>query len=809
MKRKIALLLAVIMVLALLPVTASAATDNVTVNTLSVGSNTLLFDAGSEYGLSANDSLATTQAIVPINDRDSARDDFGLEQQYIDGLRNIARGTNLVIPFKSDVLSDYQFKLQLGNAKWYLAYDNTTTVADRGTITNRDGNTLSGPGAVGAFYERTNDGEAVTTGVGSAYTEADYTLEVSALDSSVAIITIKAPVLASELKALNIPLLVWIADGTVDATVSIVSGSASTISSQKLIFAVATKSSTVSSIQWPATAYDTFGGKIVIRELRPATIRPGAKVNLYLPEGFYWSFNGSDLSYSNSSGAYHPIDNGNSGYESGISTDNTAGAGNNITRVNIWPGTDIYDNDKLGTITPTVTDNRRKVTIELPGNFEPSSTLAGALYISGLRAIAEENAPFGDFSVVVEGQYLSGVTNETIKFGTRVDWGVTLTAGTAPTIVSGRYIGPTNNEWEDGSTRKAINDVHKTARVTLKENVVNSWWKTRKTVLSLPVSNDVDIKGAKFRKVKVYLFKDNGVAVNEEHIIYNNDNIYRDGTNTWNRGFTLTENSIIMNNLSLNGGQTAKVEFDIWVSVEYGFGKQTGDLLLSVDPVTTGIVGEFPDPVVIAKVIEPVEVATKITDLKIGYQYQAVADIQIKENAKGALLRGKTVKLSITDYVSASFLFSPYVQIKVTEGDLKINNISTSSSNGFTTQSGGWLSSSTNGSQISFDIEAESKTASTITISNAGVQLDRSVPVTNKESLQLIVWGTAIAENYGLYDNEAQRWYADFNTVGDIQSYINVVSTAPDQSGILSNEVKFFIGEAYYTVTGTTVSMDV
>ncbi|MDR1640266.1 MAG: copper amine oxidase N-terminal domain-containing protein, partial [Clostridiales bacterium] len=39
--------------------------------------------------------------------------------------------------------------------------------------------------------------------------------------------------------------------------------------------------------------------------------------------------------------------------------------------------------------------------------------------------------------------------------------------------------------------------------------------------------------------------------------------------------------------------------------------------------------------------------------------------------------------------------------------------------------------------------------------------------------------------------------------------YINVVSTAPDQSGILSNEVKFFIGEAYYTVTGTTVSMDV
>jgi hypothetical protein len=300
------------------------------------------------------------------------------------------------------------------------------------------------------------------------------------------------------------------------------------------------------------------------------------------------------------------------------------------------------------------------------------------------------------------------------------------------------------------------------------------------------------------------------------------DVLYNDGTRNskivTNGSIGLTESDIVLTNLSLTG--RAELYFNIWASIEYGFGAQNnGELYLSLNPASTSIVGSGDYPKAkIATVIDPVTVTTKVSDLKIGYQYQPVADIIIKETKAGNLLASKTVKLNITDYVTTGFIFAPDSIVQVTSGDLKIKNISSSNKNGFTTQSGGWLSSNTSGTQISFDIDKISTTASEVTISNIGVQLDRTVPVTNKSSLQLVVWGTAIAENYGLYgprttderdNNESYRWYAAFNTVGDIQPYINVVSTPPDESGILTQEVKFFIGESFYTVNGETVAMDV
>jgi hypothetical protein len=109
---------------------------------------------------------------------------------------------------------------------------------------------------------------------------------------------------------------------------------------------------------------------------------------------------------------------------------------------------------------------------------------------------------------------------------------------------------------------------------------------------------------------------------------------------------------------------------------------------------------------------------------------------------------------------------------------------------------------------MSFDIDRESTAASTITITNVAVKLDRTVPVTNYESSQAIVWGTAVAENFGLTDKYGNDWRSDFNTAGAYAPYINVVTSAEDESSVLSQEVRVQIGQSYYTVNGNTYSMD-
>jgi len=111
------------------------------------------------------------------------------------------------------------------------------------------------------------------------------------------------------------------------------------------------------------------------------------------------------------------------------------------------------------------------------------------------------------------------------------------------------------------------------------------------------------------------------------------------------------------------------------------------------------------------------------------------------------------------------------------------------------------------GACLSFDIDRVSTQASKILISNVSVKLDRTVPLTNKQYYQAIVWGSAIAENYGL-EQGGKKWKADFNTPGASVDYIRVISAANDQPGILTQEVRVPVGESYYTVNGVAYDMD-
>jgi len=337
----------------------------------------------------------------------------------------------------------------------------------------------------------------------------------------------------------------------------------------------------------------------------------------------------------------------------------------------------------------------------------------------------------------------------------------------------------------------------------------------------MPATDNANVKGAKFRKVKITDKSNitNASALTDTPYYSTMYDVTPDNGVYLNDGekhglVTVDENKITFSNVRIDNNSKGSIDLDLWVSVEYGFGRQTGDLKLAIDPSTTALTGSqdtFPS-VVIAHIVDPITMTTKVSDLKIGYQYQPTADIQITENGSGYLLKNKTIRLSVTDFTNSDMWFTPDTKVQVTNGDLKLKNVTTTGIGGFTSQSYSVLGGATNNASIAFDVDRESTAASTITISNVAVKLDRTVPVTNKQSYQVVAWGTAIAENFGLTNPAvdgipSMTWKSCFNTPGEFAPYINVISSPNDQTSILTQEVRVTIGENYYTVNGQSYSM--
>ena len=858
MKRKVALVLAAVLgISALTPTTVFAATDNYVDNRSNVSSNTAFF----ESGILSPSTIANTAGHKANSDE---------AEWYVEG-------TDLVAPLLERARDGDTFRLTLNNAKWnFRVADGNLPIADVRTtyealgiigaapspsnprVTDPIINTINAPLAnknfsglsvstgstynthLGVYFPRNDDygtyyraGGRVTRASGSTvYHEVSYRLDVSALNNSVATITVLGSNGGTGEYAnsigntyeFRIPLVCrTTTDDNVEVTVEVDGGNRSTVTNQKIQFSNINKGKTKTTAKSVTVSRDTFNLEdIIIAESRPATIQAGEIIKLSLPYGYHFDISNIEV-----------------GVEPGLAWDNTNRTGYG-TRGGWVTGTSFTGDyavgfkntsnytDKLQVTTPNNYSDDSEIWIELGPNFANSTQLRGNLYIHGLIMWADDNAPMPtdnksiDIKMHVNGK--NNITEEDVVIAQRVDWAVSLkTTNTIPTLVSGRYIGPS---WEGTD---ADDNTHKTARVQLYESTSNAWWATRTTVLALPATNNNDVKGAKFRKVQV---KDtsnleSAVADDLKNVAHGSSMYGLSGSqigsgiylndNERHGYITVNDNKITLSNIRIQTNKKASIDFDLWVSIELGFGKQTGDLNLTIDPSTNSLTGtqNVAPSTVIAHVVDPISVTTKVSDLKIGYQYQPTADIQISENGSGYLLKNKTVRVSITDLISSDMWFTPDTKIQVTSGDLKIKNISTTGIGGFTSQSYSVLSNIRDTSEtasIAFDIDRESTAASTITISNVAVKLDRTVPVTNRASYQAIVWGTAVAENYGLTSPStssyaSKTWKAGFNTAGVYSPYINVISSPTDQGSILSQEVRVTIGENYYTVNGQSYSM--
>ncbi|AEG61881.1 stalk domain-containing protein [Desulforamulus ruminis] len=266
-------------------------------------------------------------------------------------------------------------------------------------------------------------------------------------------------------------------------------------------------------------------------------------------------------------------------------------------------------------------------------------------------------------------------------------------------------------------------------------------------------------------------------------------------------------------------GKTAKFTFsgkssdaaelileDMEVVLEPGV---TGDLKVKVGG-TAGLTGEL----VVAKIVNPVSVKVdSAPDLKIGTSNVAGGEIIITEAEAGAIKDDCWMVLDLPQGVR----FASEPEVEVTEGDLNIDEDS------IKTQDDG----AEDDNQVTFYIDGDSTTASTIKISGLKYIVDRTVPV---GPVTVKVKGDAVSD----VNTESEvKDYFSINTSGVVevegQEAFTVATNGDDAFKVFpksssaasatvanvitpaseSGAVTFTIGSTVYSIGGVTKVMDV
>ncbi len=229
-----------------------------------------------------------------------------------------------------------------------------------------------------------------------------------------------------------------------------------------------------------------------------------------------------------------------------------------------------------------------------------------------------------------------------------------------------------------------------------------------------------------------------------------------------------------------------------------------GDLVAEISG-SAGISGK----VTLAKVVPAVKMSVdnKIT-VGIGQAAQSIGTITITENIDGALNDDKDLLIDLPDGVS----FSGIPTVEVTEGDLEIKD------NDLDLKDDG----STEDNTLVIPIDSESTTASTITIKDAKITVNRSVA---EGDITAKVKGDAVIEANDIdeiedYFSEIVNDYPQvegkdaFKLKNDMifpnnNSAGSAVIATVGTPGQTSTESKFVIGSTTYSVNGVDSTMDI
>lgn len=387
-------------------------------------------------------------------------------------------------------------------------------------------------------------------------------------------------------------------------------------------------------------------------------------------------------------------------------------------------------------------------------SFAGSRSERGSIIISDLKIKANNRAKYGDVTVKVSGE---NVTSETITVANYVDYQSTVKAdGDPKEIFAGRYEGVTLS----GTPSFDFEDAHKLQKLVIEEDVKNSWLSERTTTIEFP--SWVRILGYEVNKEdKITTTLDKNDGNKYDAILDNNAD----------------ENEVSFTAPGDGSGDKRKLEITFYVSVE---GDAEGDITATVSGRSLGEEYE----VVLGKAVAPIEVEVDPVDVRIGRQNEVLGDITITEAKEGSIQDRGDIVIELPK----DFEWTEAPDVEVTEGDLEIDAKNVKVDDRF----------------LTIPVKTDSRDASTIVISNASVDLDRTIP---EGKFELKVGGDA------LVDNDSQASGADregkFKTdyIAKVE-FASVVTPNVDdlaQAKISGQKASFTVGSADYTV-GTEVA---
>jgi len=426
-----------------------------------------------------------------------------------------------------------------------------------------------------------------------------------------------------------------------------------------------------------------------------------------------------------------------------------------------------------------IVTNKLVVNLDAAG-LQTSSKTNGNIVIHGLVLQAGDNAPM-DEDVIITVRERDGdikhevdtygkrsyVSTSTVKIGERRDWGVKFEVLTAvPTLINGRYSPIASADF---------NNDHRTAQVKFSENIVASWWALRESEFTLT-------EGAKFMQIKITDEKEfdhvrSGITKLNDTYVPQADK----------KGYVfMSANALRIVDLEIKRDKSSSFVMQPWISIESGF---EGDIELMAGG--NEIMKEC-EPVVIAKAVSPITVTAEVTSVKIGYQWQKVADFTIEETAPGRLKRNTQMVIGIDDEITGNdgIAFGPDFVLS-TNAD----------SNMITTKP------VIAGGEITFTIDRVSyRNAAVFKFSDVYVKIDRTVPESNKQPYKIVAGGNAVAANFygnvnadgsigtGTKLTKLDNYLAVFSVKGIGTALLDVVTSADDKDSILSQVVWVEIG---------------
>ncbi|MEK5261971.1 copper amine oxidase N-terminal domain-containing protein [Paenibacillus sp. FSL L8-0663] len=388
------------------------------------------------------------------------------------------------------------------------------------------------------------------------------------------------------------------------------------------------------------------------------------------------------------------------------------------------------------------------LTVRLKGTVKSSKQNSFQLPVK-FHVDDETNAKQGDVTVSVSGNATTDVSSLVVGNYGEIGGGVTV--ATPTTILAGH-------------------DEQKVGDIVIKETVAKSFVKGRTVTLRLP-------EGARWQET----FKSNNPGNSFAGSMENTNGLggaevsYTDSDK---RTLKLTFN----NPNSTTDAGTLKLR-NVEVATQPGF---SGDLNVEVAG-SQGLSGNV--KVATVKQAVTLAAASKPT-LTIGLGDQQVGDITITEAAKEAFVKKDGSREVILE-LPTGVRFASTPEVKVTAGDVKVKSVSTDTYG------------ESNKGRLSFYIDSESATPSTITISAPKLTVDRTVA---QGDIVAKLKGSAVSYTAykGATDN-TQNW-KDNNTAAAEVAIATVGTPAP---GATKTKAVFTLGSTSYTVNGETKTAEV